>query len=70
MDLALNNLQRLICHKTQTTKQLTKENDGEGVGGGERFNFELTISFYEIILLLLLFFTLLRKNQLTVKYYS
>ena len=23
MDLALNNLQRLICHKTQTTNQLT-----------------------------------------------
>ena len=23
MDLALNNLQRLICHKTQTTKQPT-----------------------------------------------
>ena len=22
MDLALNNLKRLICHKTQTTKQL------------------------------------------------
>ena len=28
MDLALNNLQRLICHKTQTTKQQpTKEVD-------------------------------------------
>ena len=25
MDLALNNLQRLICHKTQTTNQPTKE---------------------------------------------
>ena len=24
MDLALNNLQRLICHETQTTKQPTK----------------------------------------------
>ena len=24
MDLALNNLQRLICHKTQTTNQLTR----------------------------------------------
>ena len=26
MDLALNNLQRLICHKTQQTKQPTNEN--------------------------------------------
>ena len=25
MDLALNNLQRLICHKTQTTNQPTKQ---------------------------------------------
>ena len=25
MDLALNNLQRLICHKTQTTNQPTSE---------------------------------------------
>ena len=24
MDLALNNLQKLICHKTQTTNQSTK----------------------------------------------
>ena len=26
MDLALNNLQRLICHKTQTNKQTNHEN--------------------------------------------
>ena len=25
MDLALNNLQRLICHKTQTNKQTNKQ---------------------------------------------
>ena len=25
MDLALNNLQRLICHKTQTTNQTTEQ---------------------------------------------
>ena len=25
MDLALNNLQRLICHKTQPTNQLTNQ---------------------------------------------
>ena len=26
MDLALNNIQRLICHKTQTNNQLTSQN--------------------------------------------
>ena len=26
MDLALNNLQRLICHKTQTNKPMNKQN--------------------------------------------
>ena len=26
MDLALNNLQRLICHKTQITNKLNQEN--------------------------------------------
>ena len=28
MDLALNNLQRLICHKTQTTKQSNQKVKG------------------------------------------
>ena len=27
MDLVLNNLERLICHKTPTTKQLNFETD-------------------------------------------
>ena len=37
MDLALNNVQRLICHKTQTTKPTNpgqsepRSNDNEGV---------------------------------------
>ena len=30
MDLALNNLQRLICHKTQTTKQQTNKVERAG----------------------------------------
>ena len=59
MDLALNSLQRLICHKTQQTKQtytvcltMTKKSSGHLpiVGGGENKGISAKLNAYILIL--------------------
>ena len=48
MDLVLNNLQRLICRKTQTTKQPIKRTKGKII-----FNFLINTNWHKVNFLLL-----------------
>ena len=54
MDLALNNLQKLICHKTQTTNQLN------------HFLIKLFAMYFNVKLLAMLFSCKIIDNVLSV----